>query len=485
MRCFHQHFAGLVWISVCCFGLAGSAFGAEELVRNPSFAGDTPAVPPEWQPWTAAVPSARYGIVRTDEGLLVDNQTPIKPFGVGGVSQEIKGVSAEQAYAIDVTARAVAVEDVYRGVMVRLVWLKDGEPIHPAGMYVRGPTTEAVSGPRTLKFHDVLVAPKEANGAVLKLECKWLGGGRVWWQQVSMRPTEPEPPRKVRIGTVYLRPRNSTPEKNLELFCQQIDEAGRLKLDIVCLSEGITLVGTSKTGAETAEPIPGPSTDALAQAASRNRIWVVAGLYEKDGDTVYNSAVLLNRDGQLAGKYRKTHLPREEWLQGVTPGSEYPVFETEFGKVAIQICYDWFFPEVHTAFALQGAEIVFAPTWGTTFADQEGRVEGETVFRVRPRQRHLSCSIGVRRSKHGHRSDGPHPGCQWRQGRGLLVRSGSQRSRVALVGRTLARHRPARPHAGDLRAAVEESERSDVLTEGREMQGQGNVGARECRTEDR
>ena len=61
------------------------------------------------------------------------------------------------------------------------------------------------------------------------------------------------------------------------------------------------------------------------------------------------------------------------------------MFQTEFGTVAIQICYDWFFPEVGAIFGLQGAEIIFAPTWGTTFRDNDGRVEGETVFRVRAR----------------------------------------------------------------------------------------------------
>jgi predicted amidohydrolase len=100
---------------------------------------------------------------------------------------------------------------------------------------------------------------------------------------------------------------------------------------------------------------------------------------------VYNTAVLLDREGRLAGKYRKVHLPREEWQKGITPGSEYPVFKTDFGTVAIRICYDWFFPEPDIAFAIEGAEIVFAPTWGTTFPDEEGRVEGETVFRTRAR----------------------------------------------------------------------------------------------------
>jgi predicted amidohydrolase len=87
----------------------------------------------------------------------------------------------------------------------------------------------------------------------------------------------------------------------------------------------------------------------------------------------------------LAGKYRKVHLPREEWKKGITPSHSYPVFRTDFGTIAIQICYDWFFPEPEEIFALQAAEIIFAPTWGNTLPDEDGCVNGETVFRVRAR----------------------------------------------------------------------------------------------------
>jgi len=192
-------------------------------------------------------------------------------------------------------------------------------------------------------------------------------------------------PRKVKIGTVYLRPRNSTPEKNLDLWCEKIDEAGALNLDIVCLGEVITKVGTNASVQELAIPIPGPVTKRLGTAAKRNNIWAVAGLTELDGKTMYNTAVLLDRKGLLAGKYRKVHLPREEWKRGVTPSDSYPVFKTDFGTIAIQICYDWFFPEPEIIFGLKGAEIIFAPTWGNTLPDKDGRVDGESTFRVRAR----------------------------------------------------------------------------------------------------
>jgi predicted amidohydrolase len=202
---------------------------------------------------------------------------------------------------------------------------------------------------------------------------------------VSIREAPAPKPRKVKVGTVYLRPKNSTLEKNLKLWCDQIDAAGKFGLDIVCLGETILAVGTSASIEERAHPIPGPISDRLAKAARRNDIWVVASLNERVGDVVYNTAVLMNRQGRLAGKYRKVHLPREEWRKGVRPGHEYPVFETEFGKIAIQICYDWFFPEATALFAQQGAEIIFAPTWGNTLPDEGGRVDGESTFRVRAR----------------------------------------------------------------------------------------------------
>jgi predicted amidohydrolase len=248
-------------------------------------------------------------------------------------------------------------------------------------MLVRGPALNGGSA----RFVDVLTAPDGADAARLSLEVKWPGRGTVLWKQVSMRVAPAPGPRKVKIGTVYLRPRSSTRENNLKLWCEQIDAAGKLGLDLVCLGETITRVGTNASLEEAAEPIPGPVTRQLGQAAAGNNIWVVAGLTERAGDVIYNTAVLLDRQGRLAGTYRKTHLPREEWKTGVRPGHEYPVFDTDFGRIAMQICYDWFFPEPTAIFALRGAEIIFAPTWGNTLPDEEGRVNGETVFRVRAR----------------------------------------------------------------------------------------------------
>ena len=356
---------------------------AGELLRNPTFAarpGD--ALPADWTAWQPPWEGAHCALSPTPDGLKVS--APRRPFAVGGVQQTVTGLTGGHAYAVEAECELHKIAFPLQAVTVRVDWLTGDQPAHPAGVLVacgtRGSRVKGVAA-----FSDVLIAPEGADSARLTLELRWPQGGAVTWKRVSLTPTELPSPRKVKVGTVYLRPANSTPEQNLGLWCEQIDAAGKLGLDIVCLGEAILMVGTGKSLADTAEPIPGPSTQRLGEVARRNHLYVVAGLIERSGPDLYNTAVLLDREGKLAGTYRKVHLPREEWRSGIRPGHEYPVFETDFGTIGIQICYDWFFPEVAGILARKGAEIIFAPTWGTTFPDQDGMAEGETVFRVRAR----------------------------------------------------------------------------------------------------
>jgi len=353
---------------------------AQELLVNARFETGSGRVLPEgWSVWKPQWEQAACSVRGADGGLLVESGGD--SYAVGGVTQRIRGIQAGTAYRIQAVCELRGIESPFRSVIVRIGWLTGDKPYHPGGLLVRGPTLDG----GTARFSDVFVASKGVDAAQLSLEVKWPGKGSVLWKQVSMQAAAEPGPRKVKIGTVYFRPRQSTPQKNLKLWCEQIDAAGKLGLDIVCLGETITRVGTDATLQDVAEPIPGPATEELGEAAQRNKIWVVAGLTERVGDVVYNTAVLLDRQGRVAGTYRKTHLPREEWKEGVRPGRQYPVFDTDFGRIAIQICYDWFFPESAAIFALKGAEIILAPTWGDTLPDAQGKVNGETTFRVRAR----------------------------------------------------------------------------------------------------
>ena len=208
-------------------------------------------------------------------------------------------------------------------------------------------------------------APAGATTAQLELRLRWASRGRVLFEPATLVETSPPAPRVVRIASVNHRPRGTaSPRENLGQFARFIDDAAARGADVVCLPEGATVCGTKHTYADVAEAVPGPSTEFLGALARRHRLYVVAGIYERDGATVYNTSVLIGRDGALAGKYRKVCLPREEIDAGITPGGDYPVFDTDFGRVGMMICWDVSYPEVARELARRGAEIIFLPIWG-------------------------------------------------------------------------------------------------------------------------
>lgn len=238
-----------------------------------------------------------------------------------------------------------------------------------------------------LRFGQVIKMPSAAVSMNIELAVQWTAAGSVWFDDVSVAEVPSAKPRKIRAATVFARPQGpTTPEKNLEHFAALVEEAGKLNADIICLGEGITVVSTGKTFEEIAETIPGPASTIIGEAARKSKMYVVAGIYEKDGPVIYNTALLFDRQGNVAGKYRKTHLPQTEVLGGLTPGTEYPVFKTDFGTVGIQICYDYFFPEVTRNLALQGAEIILVPIWG------DGRDERRS-FEIMARSRAIDYSV--------------------------------------------------------------------------------------------
>jgi predicted amidohydrolase len=189
--------------------------------------------------------------------------------------------------------------------------------------------------------------------------------GTVWWDEVELREESSPQNRVVRAMTVFHRPRGTkSAAESVEQFCKILEGAAAQKPDVICLPEGMTVVGTGKSYAEVAEAVPGPTTKRLGEVARKLNSYLVAGLYERVGPVIYNTAVLIDRKGEVVGSYRKTHLPREEVEAGLTPGSEYPVFKTDFGTVGLMICWDLQFPEPSRALALKGAEVILLPIWG-------------------------------------------------------------------------------------------------------------------------
>lgn len=150
-----------------------------------------------------------------------------------------------------------------------------------------------------------------------------------------------------------------------------IEEAGQRGVQILCLQEifSTPYFCPSQDSAwyATAEPVPGPTTERLSEHARKHRMAIVVPIYEKEAPGIlYNTAAVLNADGAYLGKYRKTHIPHTSgfWEKYFfRPGNlGYPVFETDYARLGVYICYDRHFPEGARALGLNGAEIVYNPS---------------------------------------------------------------------------------------------------------------------------
>jgi predicted amidohydrolase len=208
-------------------------------------------------------------------------------------------------------------------------------------------------------------APEGAVAVQIQLRLQNAPGGTVYWDDLRLESIPDPGAREVVVAAVNLRPREmASPRESVRAFVDFARDRVPEGADVILLPEGITVVGTEHSYAEVAEPVPGRTTRVLGELARAKGAWVVAGLYERAGSAIYNTAVLLDREGRLAGTYRKVYLPREEIEGGLTPGAEYPVFTTDFGRVGMMICWDAQYADPARGLVLGGAELVLVPIWG-------------------------------------------------------------------------------------------------------------------------
>jgi N-carbamoylputrescine amidase len=161
------------------------------------------------------------------------------------------------------------------------------------------------------------------------------------------------------------------PEANLGKALTRIRAAAKKGAQIVCLQELFRsryfCQSETARNFKLAEPIPGPSTDALGTLAREHEIVIVASLFEKRSAGIYhNTAVVIDADGSLAGKYRKMHIPDDPLYYEkfyFTPGDlGFPSFQTRYAKIGVLVCWDQWFPEGARLAALSGAQVLFYPT---------------------------------------------------------------------------------------------------------------------------
>ncbi len=179
-------------------------------------------------------------------------------------------------------------------------------------------------------------------------------------------------PKEVSIGLVQMHSGEDT-GANLKKALEGMAEAAKKGAQIIALPELFRAPYFCQKKDDKffnfAEPFPGPTVEALVKAAREYEVVVVTSVYEKASEgKYYNTAVVIDADGSLAGKYRKIHIPNDpehgyDEAYYFSPGDlGVGVFQTRYAKVAPQICYDQWFPEGARIAGQKGAEILFFPT---------------------------------------------------------------------------------------------------------------------------
>ena len=159
------------------------------------------------------------------------------------------------------------------------------------------------------------------------------------------------PGRPVKVATIAIG-FGGQREAKVKLAIEHLHTAGQAGVDIACLPE--EFAGTE------AELVPGPTTQAVGDLARRYAMYVICPIREQSGERQYNTSVLLDRQGKVAGCYRKVFV---FWGEGLHPSTDgVKVFKTDFGMIGILTCFDLNFPELWQQCDALGAEIVFWPS---------------------------------------------------------------------------------------------------------------------------
>jgi N-carbamoylputrescine amidase len=175
---------------------------------------------------------------------------------------------------------------------------------------------------------------------------------------------------RFKVGLVQMA-MSPDPRENLDRAVARVKEARRAGADVVCLPELFrSQYFCQREDAslfDLAEPVPGPTTEALGRAAKETGAVVVAPIFERRAPGLYhNSAAIIDADGQVRGLYRKMHIPDDPAFYEkfyFTPGDlGFRAFDTQAGRIGTLICWDQWYPEGARLTALQGAAVLFYPT---------------------------------------------------------------------------------------------------------------------------
>ena len=176
--------------------------------------------------------------------------------------------------------------------------------------------------------------------------------------------------KEIRVGFLQLHNTNNR-KQNIIRLAEGIADLAKRGAQLIILQELHNSLYFCQTedveNFDLAEPIPGPSTDLYGELAARYKVVIVTSLFERRAAGLYhNTAVVLDKDGTIAGKYRKMHIPDDPAYYEkfyFTPGDlGFHPINTSIGKLGVLVCWDQWYPEAARLMALQGAELLIYPT---------------------------------------------------------------------------------------------------------------------------
>ncbi|MEO2004439.1 MAG: carbon-nitrogen hydrolase family protein [Candidatus Poribacteria bacterium] len=229
-----------------------------------------------------------------------------------------------------------------------------------------------------IAFTRLVTAPQGATGFTVRMLFRWSTTGSVTWQtprvETAARP-EPTPPVRVALVTGKVWGRNGpfrTAQDNTDFYLPLCEAAAAEKPDLIVLPE-IALHWNihDESPIDLGVPTDAPETAPFSDLAKRHGLHLLLGMYERDGDAVFNSAVLYGPDGDVAGVYRKVHLAvGGEDENGLLAGDDFPVFDTDIGRIGCNICMDSSAAESSRMAGIGGADMLLLPIMGDHRADR-------------------------------------------------------------------------------------------------------------------
>ncbi|MDA1193327.1 MAG: carbon-nitrogen hydrolase family protein, partial [Candidatus Poribacteria bacterium] len=284
----------------------------------------------------------------------------------------VAGVSGGTAYRVEWAASVS--DDVGSprdDLRCKITWESDNAPRQWDYLL---PTTVV---PSHIRFSRTVVAPNDATQMIVQSMFRWSATGRVVWSMPTVEAValpESRPPVNVAVVTGKVGARRgpfNEIQDNINFYLPLCEAAAQQTPDLIILPEIALQWHLKGSALDLAVSVDAPETLPFRELAKRHSLRLLLGMFERDGDAVYNSAVLIGTDGEVEGVYRKVHLAvGGEDDSGILPGAEFPVWETPLGRIGCNICMDSSAAESSRMIGLNGADFLLMPIMGDHRSDR-------------------------------------------------------------------------------------------------------------------